>query len=121
MFLVAGGLDLSDYPIIDSLSSTEVLSTTSSAWVVANPLPRTLYGMKGVTLGGVLYITGIAYVWKVYADIWLSGGSDGNGARDEVYSWTGESWVEVGKMKMSRYYHAVSSIGMDDSAMKFCI
>ena len=69
MLLVTGGLTLSDYPIIDSLSSTELLPSTTSAWVVAKPLPRTLYGMKGVTLGGVLYLTGSNYVWRVLTSI----------------------------------------------------
>ena len=50
--LVAGGYDF------DILSSTEVLPATSSSWVLANPLPRMITSMKGVTLGGVLYMTG---------------------------------------------------------------
>ena len=54
MFLVAGGNDDRS----NSLSSAEKLTRTSSAWVMVNNLPRKMYGMKGVTLAGVLYMTG---------------------------------------------------------------
>ena len=53
MFLVAGGYDGSN-----RLSSTEMLTRTSSAWVMVNNLPRKMTGVRGVTLGGVLYMTG---------------------------------------------------------------
>ena len=53
MFLVAGGYDGSNF-----LSSTEMLTRTSSAWVTVNNLPRKMDGVRGVTLGGVLYMTG---------------------------------------------------------------
>ena len=31
-----------------------------------------------------------------------------------------QDWEETGKMKMGRYYHAVSTIEMDDQAMEHC-
>ena len=52
VFIVAGGWDT------NALSSTEVLPSSSSEWVVANPLPKKLYSMKGVTIADVFYITG---------------------------------------------------------------
>ena len=55
MFLVAGGLDGQDDSLI---SSTELLPRTRSAWVIVNNLPRREMGMKGVTLGTDLYMTG---------------------------------------------------------------
>ena len=54
MVLVAGGYD----DRWNSLSSTEMLTRTSSAWVMVNNLPRKISGVRGVTLGGVLYMTG---------------------------------------------------------------
>ena len=51
--MVAGGYDSSNF-----LSSTEMLTRTSSAWVTVNKLPRKMYAMRGVTLSGVLYMTG---------------------------------------------------------------
>ena len=54
MFLVAGGED-GNY---NRLNSAEKLTRTSSAWVMVNNLPRKMTGVKGVTLGGVLYMTG---------------------------------------------------------------
>ena len=54
MFLVAGGYDDDD----GRLSSTEMLTRTSSAWVMVNSLPRKISGVRGVTLGNILYMTG---------------------------------------------------------------
>ena len=54
MFLVAGGKD--DHS--NRLNSAEMLTRTSSAWVMVNNLPRKMDGVRGVTLGGVLYMTG---------------------------------------------------------------
>ena len=48
-----------------------------------------------------------------------SGGYD-MGARDEIYYWSEENWLEAGRMNMSRYDHAVSTINMDDEALQFC-
>ena len=48
-----------------------------------------------------------------------SGGYD-MGARDEIYYWSEENWLEAGRMNMSRYDHAVSTITMDDEALQFC-
>ena len=52
-------------------------------------------------------------------NIFYAGGFDGAG-RDEIYQWTGEDWEEVGRMKIARNSHAVSTIRMDDDAMQFC-
>ena len=38
----------------------------------------------------------------------------------EIYQWTGDDWEEVGRMKVARRFHAVSTIRMDDDAMQFC-
>ena len=54
MFLVAGGR----YGQFNIFNSAEKLTRTSSAWVMVNNLPRKMYGVRGVTLGGVLYMTG---------------------------------------------------------------
>ena len=51
--MVAGGFDKLRY-----MSSVEKLTRTSSAWVMVNNLPRKMHGVRGVTLGGVLYMTG---------------------------------------------------------------
>jgi len=99
VLLVAGG-----YGKGGGLSSTELLPTNTSAWVKANPLPRKLYYVRGITMDGVLYMTG---------------GYD-MGARDEIYYWSEENWLEAGRMNMSRYDHAVSTINMDDEALQFC-
>ena len=53
VFLVTGG-----YDGYDRLSSTELLTSSTSSWTMANNLPRSMSGVRGVTLGGVLYMTG---------------------------------------------------------------
>ena len=40
--------------------------------------------------------------------------------RDEILQWSGSAWVEVGRMKMARGFHAVSSIRLDDEVLQFC-
>ena len=37
-----------------------------------------------------------------------------------MLAWEREEWVEVGRMKMARSWHAVTTIRMDDEAMQFC-
>ena len=60
-------------------------------------------------------------VGGIGGNIQYSGGYDSdNDYRDEILQWTGDDWEEVGKMKMARGYHAVSTIRLDDDAMQFC-
>ena len=104
-------------------SSTEVLASTSSAWVLANNLPRKMSGMSSVTLGNIIYLTGEYNIVGWGTDnILVSGGYDGDNERDrdEVLQWTGEDWVEVAKMKKARNRHAASTIVMNKNIMKFC-
>lgn len=106
VLLVAGG-DSGAW--IDSkLSSTEVLTADSSAWTVTNPLPSALTGLKGLNLGGRIYMTG--------------GRDVENDIRDEVFVWLDEEqvWEEAGKLKTGKSIHAVSTIQMDDQAMEYC-
>ena len=52
---MAGGYD-GEY-----LSSTEVLTLDSPGWTLTTPLPRAVYGVygvRGVTVAGRLYMTG---------------------------------------------------------------
>ena len=59
-------------------------------------------------------------VGGIGGNIQYSGGHDGDGYYGEIFQWTGDDWEEVGKMKMARSYHAVSTIRMEDDAMQFC-
>ena len=78
--------------------------------------------MKGVTVDNILYIMGEKTWIELSSDWYLnSGGLDGISYRDEVLSWTEEGWVEVGKMKMARSDHAVSTIIMEEEVMEFCL
>ena len=53
--MVAGGRDSITY----HTSSTEMLIMDSpDGWVITTPLPRAVYGVRGVTVGGRLYMTG---------------------------------------------------------------
>jgi len=100
ILLVTGG-DMFD------IRPTKILPSDSPGWLLASPLPRKMYLMKGVTVSGVLYMTG---------------GEDGDHTnRDEILAWSGEDWVEVGKMRMARRAHGISTIRMDDEAMDHCV
>jgi len=98
------------------LSSTEILTSTSSTWVLLNDnLPKQMFDVKIATIAGDLYMTG--------------GVDCGDSAddyedciqTDNVYQWMGtsSSWVEVGKMKVARSWHAVSSINMEE-VIQYC-
>ena len=41
------------------LSSTEILRSSSSSWVLTSPLPRQLSGLRGATVDQVFLITGM--------------------------------------------------------------
>jgi len=97
VFLVAGGVDGLGSGLT---SSTELLPRGSSAWVTVNNLPRKMYGGRGATLGTDLYMTG--------------GNGEDEDDGDQIYKWTGQEWLEVGKMKTGRYYHAVSTIKLSE-------
>jgi len=98
--LVTGGYDI--YTV--GLSNTEIAST-GSEWQLVNSLPRSLYGVRSVNIGGIIFITG---------------GRDSVFDREEVHQWTGEDWVMVGKMKKGRNSHAVSTILLEEEVMKYC-
>ena len=89
------------------LSSTEVLVGDAPSWRVTTPLPRLLYGMRGITLGNTLYLTA---------------GWDGSNYRREVVAWDDgeQDWVEVGRIQQGRKFHAVTSIMSDSPAMNYC-
>ena len=52
--MVAGGYDDRER----LLSSTEVLTMDSPGWALTTPLPWGIGGVRAVTLGGRLFITG---------------------------------------------------------------
>jgi len=90
------------------LSSTEILTTSSSAWVLTDNLPRKMSGVRIASIAGFIYLTG--------------GIDEYGNHRDEVYQLSGEDWLEVGKMNVVRSSHAVSTIKLDDAndVMQFC-
>merc|ERR1711892_133839 len=101
VLIVAGGWDHNI-----NLSSTEVLTSVSPSWTISTRLPRAMYGLRGVTVSNILYMTG---------------GEDST-YRNEIIAWRDEEqkWEEMGKMRVARYYHAVTTIKLDDPAMEFC-
>jgi len=98
------------------LSSTELLTSTSSTWMLLpDNLPKHMFDVRIATITGVLYMTG--------------GVDCGDSAddyedcieTDEVYQWMGttSTWVEVGKMKVARSFHAVATISMEE-VIQYC-
>merc|ERR1712013_734083 len=104
VLLVAGGAP-------GYLSSTEILANPSSDWVLTTNLPRRMHGLIGASVAGVLYMTG-GYngLSSDPEESWI----------DEVYKWTRNDWVEVGKMKKTRSNHAVSTIMLEEEVMQYC-
>ena len=54
VLLVAGGLGLGK----TLLSSTEQLDGESASWKTVTPLPRAVYGVVGITLNNMVFMTG---------------------------------------------------------------
>ena len=118
VFLVAGGYDKSR----NALSSTELLVEDSDAWTMSTPLPRAVDGLRGATLGNIVYLTGGSYYCCIMYSviiICITGGYDKNGNdRSEILAWSEErkEWEEVGKMKVGRYGHAITTISVKEVA-----
>ena len=95
----------------------------SPGWTLTTPLPRTVWGLRGVTVAGRLYMTGKLCwaVCNILIVFCFAGGTDGP-YRDEIMAWLDDEqeWVETGKMKIARRFHAVTTIQMDDEAMAHC-
>jgi hypothetical protein len=112
MFLVAGGHGASN-----PLSSTELMVEGSDAWTMSTPLPRAARGVRGATLGNIVYMTGGShYNCIIYSVVifYIAVGS----RRAEILAWFEErkEWEEVGEMKVGRYYHAITTISVDKVA-----
>jgi len=103
VLIVAGGYDGR------MITSTELLIGSSSDWVFSKPLPRPLFMMGSVTMDSVVYFTGGTENYLSFQEY-----------RDEILAWIDEAWVEVGKMKLARRYHAATFIQMDDGLMQHC-
>ena len=103
-----------------------MLTMDTAGWVLTTPLPRAVYGVRGVTVGGRLYMTGkqCCEVTNIRKVLCSAGGYDGDEEDDraEILVWLDDEqeWEETGKMKMSRSNHAVSTIHMADQAMEHC-
>lgn len=107
VLLVAGGMDLK----YNLFSSTEVLTSESTAWTLTTPLPSARMALRGVSVDNRVYMTG--------------GENRINGEEnymDDILEWLDEEqeWVLIGKMKMSRSEHGASTIELDDEAMEYC-
>ena len=121
MFLVAGGQIVHEEP---GASSTEILPTGASTWVMAAPLPDKISFVASVSLGGYIYITG-QYIIEIrglqIVIRYLVGGIGlSEYPTDDVLVWRQETWDKIGKMKRPRAYHAISTIFMEEDAMRFC-
>ena len=120
MFLVAGG----DIVSVGYGSSTEILPTGSSTWFMAASLPDKISSVASVSLGGDIYITGQYMIERGGLQIVIRPLVGGVGLfeypTDDVLVWRQETWEKVGKMKRPRASHAISTIFMEEDAMRFC-
>ena len=95
MLLVTGGVGGLRF----ILSSTEVLpygGGQPQAWRFAGELPSPRDGLRGVTLGHTLHVTGCNYF---------------NRYCDEIVSWCAlsETWSIAGHLTVARGYHGLTS------------
>jgi len=108
VLLVAGGHDNNG----NTHDSTEILVGAASEWVYSTPLPRKIWSLKGVTIGGTLYMTGGEAIGDT-EDTFLY--------LDEVLAWQEDGWVVAGRMSSPRVDHAATTIALDHPAMEYCV
>jgi len=96
VYIVTGG-----YDTYDILSSTEILIKGQSSWALAGSLPSSRAGLKGISLGN---------------NVFMTGGSEGGGISNEILMLNKESmiWTKTGYMQEERYHHAISALPYDD-------
>ena len=101
--MVAGGADNSKRP----MSSTETLLVGSASWEMASSLPAAVEGLRGVTIGD---------------DIFLTGGMADNGTRSDVlrYIVARNEWEIVGNMAKPRSAHAATAINLGSEILEYC-
>ena len=95
-----------------SQNTCEVNKVGEKTWSPMTPLPRRLYGLRGLTMGSkVLMIGTIRLVHTVItSSLQYSGGYSG-----EIYSLdlNTEKWKLVDNLNVARQYHAVSSVELN--------
>ena len=94
VLLVTGGADSDNR----ALRTTEVMTYSSGEpeyWRFAGELPSPRSGLRGVTLGQGLYVTGYSVSYS-----------------DEILSWSGtnETWALAGHLTVARYNHGLTSV-----------
>ena len=99
-------------------ASTEALISGKNAWSYVGELPTAYRGMKSVQYKNTVMITGrqSSYCCVNHK---LSGGYDNNASVKSigsilVYNTYSSKWEEVGEMKESRNFHAISTIPVKD-------
>lgn len=96
MLIVAGGTIIppgGNYGAV----STEVLDYTSrESWRFVGPMPRGRRGTRGVTIGGVFYVS--------------AGWEGGNLNAIVSYNPESESWQEAGSLTKGRHWHGGAAV-----------
>jgi len=108
--LVTGGKGRRSGNFLPSLSSTELLKETASAWAFTSPLPSPRGSLKGANIDNKILMTG-GGDWSF---------KDGHIYYDDILEFdplTGQ-WNQVGRMKIVRKNHAVSVI---DFQPRMCV
>jgi len=100
IYVVAGGGGGSN------LDSTEILKEDATAWQISNPLPRKMWAMASIS-------------YKNYM-VMIGGYIDGS-KRDEVLSFNGNEWTEVGKLDEARATHAAAKVKITEFLKSLCM
>ena len=105
----------------EAISSTERMAIGALAWTTVNALPRALYNMALVTVGNLVYLTGMSKNILInIQSVYSAGGQDeDNEPRSEILVLDGEDWRHVGQLQMTRRDHAATMIDTA-SFMEFC-
>ena len=104
-----------------AISSTERMAIGAAAWTTVNALPRALYKMVLVTVGNLVYLTGMSkHIIINIQSVYSAGGLDeDHEPRSEILVLDGEEWCKIGELQSANFAHA--AIMMDTASfMEFC-
>jgi len=99
VYLVTGGVDPADLEANVLLASTEIM-VEGSSWQAVGSLPKACEGLRGISVNNQIFMTG-GMGTEHFAD-------DSADSQILKYNVAEKKWVEVGRMHISRFYHALA-------------
>ena len=128
------------YFYLDALSSTERFEVeVSDVWAEVSALPNDLIGPRATTVNNKIFLLGqlvlfnkhyqlICILYILYFFLYIGGYTGGYlnntnenfTSQNKILEFEDDSWIEVSRMISSRYFHAVSTITVNQVLERDC-